>query len=125
MMKSDQWVNVVLVVLITIHLSILIIGMAIHKLPVLIPSLNMLVAFAVIIYWIQKQLRLQQHFIDMQEVIMLGAEIVVIATVIYFIKTSNRDYWLKVMQYIFFGIHLTIFVLFLIFMFTFKIKRLI
>ena len=125
MMKSDQWVNVVLVVLITIHLSILIIGMVIHKLPVLIPSLNMLVAFAVIIYWIQKQLRLQQHFIDMQEVIMLGAEIVVIATVIYFIKTSNRDYWLKVMQYIFFGIHLTIFVLFLIFMFTFKIKRLI
>jgi len=124
MNKSDQWVNVMLAILILIHVSILIIGLVIHKLPVLIPLLNIAVAFSIIIYWIQKQLRIEQHFNDMREMIVLGMEVIVIATAVYFINTLHRDQWLKVMQYVIFGIHLTCLLLFLIFMVTFKMKRL-
>ena len=124
MNKSDQWVNVMLAILILIHVSILIIGLVIHKLPVLIPLLNIAVAFSIIIYWIQKQLRIEQHFNDMREMIVLGMEVIVIATAVYFINTLHRDQWLKVMQYVIFGIHLICLLLFLIFMLTFKMKRL-
>ena len=125
MSKPDQWVNVLLAIIIVMHISILIIGIVIHKLPVLIPLLNIAVALWVIIYWIQKQLRMQEYFIDMQEMTMLATEVVVIITGVYFIGTAHRDQWLKVMQYIVFGIHLVLLLLLLVFMFTFKIKRLI
>jgi hypothetical protein len=124
MNKSDQWVNVMLAILILIHFSILIIGLIIHKLPVLIPLLNIAVAFSIIVYWIQKQLRIEQHFIDVKEMIVLGMEAVVIATAVYFTNTAQRDQSLKVMQYIIFGVHLTCLVLFIVFMLTFKMKRL-
>ncbi len=125
MSKSDQWVSILVVILIVMHLSGLIIGLVIHKLPVLIPLLNMAVAFSIIIYWIQKQLRIMQHYIDTQEMIMLGAEVVVIATAVYFINTAYQHQWVKILQYVFFGIHLAALLLFIVFMLTFKINRLI
>lgn len=125
MSKPDQWVNVLLAIIIVMHISILIIGIVIHKLPVLIPLLNIAVALWVIIYRIQKQLRMQEYFIDMQEMTMLATEVVVIITGVYFISTAYKDQWLKVLQYIIFGIHLVLLLLLLVFMFTFKIKRLI
>ncbi len=123
MNKSDQWVNVIMVILILIHFSILVIGLVIHKLPVLIPLLNIAIAFSIIIYWIQKQLRIEQHFIYMREMIVLGMEVIVIATAVYFINTVHRAHWLKLMQYIVFTIHLACLLLFLLFMLTFKMKR--
>ena len=125
MNKSDQWINILLMILIIIHVSFLFLGIMFNKLPLLLPTLNATVAFSVLIYWIQKQLRIQQHIIDMQEMMVLGMEAVVIVTAGYFVFTAMRPNVLKVLQYIFFGIHLTALVLFLVFMLTFKIKRLI
>lgn len=125
MSRSDQWVSILIAMLILIHLSVLIIGLIIHKLPVLIPLLNIAVAFSIIIYWIQKQLRIMQHYIDTQEMVILGAEVVVIATAVYFINTAYQHQWVKILQYIFFGIHLAALLLFVVFMLTFKINRLI
>jgi len=124
MSRSDQWVNILLAVLVILYFSILIIGLILHKLPVLIPLLNIAVALLIIVYWIQKQLRIDQHFIEGREMLVLGIEMLVIATAIYFVNTAHRYHWLKIIQFWIFGIHLVLLLLFIVFMLTFKMNRL-
>jgi hypothetical protein len=124
MSRSDQWANILLELLVILYFSILIIGLIIRKLPVLIPLLNIAVALLIIVYWIQKQLRIDQHFIETRELVVLGIETLIIATATYFINTAHRYYWLKIIQYWVFGIHLALLLLFIVFMLTFKMNRL-
>ena len=122
---SNESVNIILGLLIFIHLLALVAGAALHKLPAIISLLNFLIGMLVIIYWVQKQLRVEQQIIHLPEMIILGLELLVIAGAAYFVLASQKDHWLKVIHYIIFGIHLALLIIFLIFMLTFKMKRLI
>lgn len=124
MSKSDQWINIFLVFLILIHLSVLIISIVYHKIS-WIPVLNLLAALAVILYWVQKQFSISHHILYFSEIAVVGFEVAVIAFALYSILNKQSINWLTIIQKTVFGIHLSVLVLFLVFMLTFKINRLI
>ena len=125
MSKSDQWVSITLVVLIIIHFSTWIIGFVTNKLSYLTALLNLVAGLSILLYWGQKQLRIQQHYIEPREIIVLSFELLVIGCTVYSFITKQWSNGIRIAQYIFFGIHLTALLLFLIFMLTFKMNRLI
>jgi hypothetical protein len=124
MSKPDQWVIITIGLLILLHLSVLAIGYFTARFAYLSAVQNAAAGVSIILYWAIRQLQIEQHTIETRELIVLLFEVVVIAAAVFYIGTSQRDSWLRVMQYIFFGIHLLALVLGLIFMLTFKMNKL-
>ncbi len=121
MNPSDQFIRVILIVFIVIHLAVWVTGLVLNKPAFLITMLNIAAGLLILIYWIQKQIRIERHVVDLKEVLFLCFELLVIASAYYRI-VSNK---LRVAQYVFFGIHLSLLSALLIFMLTFKMNRLI
>jgi len=124
MSRPDQWICVATGTIILVHISIWIVGLATYKLPFLITMLNLAFGAGVIVYWMYKQLRIVQHIFEAREFIVLGLEMLVVAFATYSAITKQYGAWLKGIQYLAFGIHLAILIVFLLFMLTFKMKRL-
>ena len=125
MIKSDQSVVIIMGLLILLYLSVWVVGYFTGKLFYFMSILNLASAAAIILYWTVRQLKIQQHTIELREIVVLGAELTVIACAVYVIAAGNKFNWLKVVQYIFFTIHFLLLLLALIFMLTFKMNRLI
>ena len=125
MSKSYQWVIIAICVLIFLYLSILVIGNLTGRFSYLSAFLNAVTGTSIILYWAIKQIQIDQHIIETRELIVLFFEVLIVAGAVYYVVGNQKYNWLRVMQWIFFGIHLTALLLGLIFMFTFKINKLI
>jgi hypothetical protein len=125
MSKSDQWTIITIALLIILHLSILANGYFTTKLPYVASVLNLAAGTSIILYGVIRQIQIEQHTIELGEIIILLFEVSVIGDAVFYIVTTQKNNWLKVLQYITFGIHLLALILGLIFMLTFKMNRLI
>ena len=65
--------------------------------------------------WIQKQVRIGYHVFEMREWMVLGFELVVVGTSLYLISTKQWTSGIRVLAYIFFGLHLLAFILLAVF----------
>ncbi len=123
--KQDQWIIFILIILILLQCGILIMGSVNHKLANLTGLFNLLAGAVILIYWVQKQLRIDQHYIETREILVLGSALFMTGIAVYSFSTNQWGGWLKIMHYIFFGLNLLALVLFLVFMLCFKMNRLI
>jgi len=123
MSKPDNWIIFSVASLIAVHLAVLVIGLITKKFYAA-TVLNLVLGLSVIIYWIQNQLRITQHYIDMREMLCLGFEVILIASAIYSLAASRQTSLTIVAQCVFFGIHFVALLLFIVFMLTFRINKL-
>jgi hypothetical protein len=125
MSKSDFWVNAVLIFFILLHIIVLISGIITHKFLTYVSFLNAITGSVVIIYWIQKQLQITQHIFEAREMIFLGLEALIVIVSIYSIVSHfHINRWLLITQYSFYSIQFVSLLLLLLFMFFFKMNRL-
>lgn len=124
MSRSDQWISVGAALVIVAYLTVLTISLVYNKTS-LFSLVNIVSALSIVSYWVQKQLRISMHVIDPMEIAILCFEVAVIGLGIYFIQSRQSLAWLPIVNKIVFGIHLLCLILFLIFMLTFKMNRLI
>ena len=122
--KSDQGVVIIMLLLVLLYLAIWAMGYFTQKLPLFIATLNIVAAIAVVGYWVIRQLQIEQHYFDVREMIVLGIEIIICIAAIYSIASGNKYKWIIILQYAVFGLHLLALVIAVIFMFTFKITKL-
>lgn len=123
MSKPDQWVIIIIGILILLHLSVLAIGYFTARFSWLAALLNTAVAVSVILYWVIKQIQVEQHTIELREMIVLLFEAGVIAAAVYYLAAAKPG-WAGVSQVIVWGIHLAVLILGLIFMLSFKMNKL-
>ena len=124
MSKADQWLTIALWAGVLTHVMVLIIGLATSRFAFLATVINLIVGLSVLVYWVQKQLRIEYHIFEMREWLALGFEVVVVGTAVYSIATKQWTSGVRISHYIFFGIHLLALLLALVFALTFKMKRL-
>ena len=124
MNKADQWVNIVLWVCLLVHLVVLIVGLTSNRLSFLSAWINLIIALSILLYWVQKQLRIEYHVFELREWIVLGMEVVVAATSMYLIITKQWAGGVRILAYIFFGLHMLVLILMAVFALTFKMNRL-
>jgi hypothetical protein len=125
MSNPDKVVIIIMLLLITIHLGVAVAGFITGRLLFLMTLLNLIAGLSIIIYWIQKQLRISQHIFEGREVLGLILELIVVGCGMYVLSKNHAVNFFKVLQYIFFSIHLLLLILALIFMLTFKMNKLI
>ncbi len=125
MSKTDKWVIIILVICILINISVWVAGLIKHKLVLYFSFLNGLTGLILITYWTAREIKITQHFIETREIAVLSFEALVIAISVYAISSASLNNWIKITQYTVFAVHFACLVLFLIFMLTFKMDRLI
>jgi len=121
MNKTDQWVIITIGFLILLHLSILVIGYFISRVAYLAAFMNVAAGASIILYWVVRQIQIEQHTLETRELVVLVGEVLVISAAAFYIFNQS-SHSLKILQYIFFGIHLLVLIGGLIFMLTFKMK---
>lgn len=123
MSTTDKWITIIVVGIIVIYPGVLIAGTAAHKLLSLISVVNFVTAIGILVYWLQHQIRISQHVIDLPEIVVLCIEAGVITCAALALKNLQSDGWLKIIQYIVFGIHTLGLICFLLFMLFFEMNR--
>jgi hypothetical protein len=124
MSKSDRGVIVIMLLLVLLYLAVWATGYFIHQLAFFTADINIIAGIAIIGYWVIRQMQIQQHTIEIREIVVLSFELLVIFAVFYGIASGMKHKWIVMLQYIVFGLHLLVLLLGLIFMFTFKMKKL-
>ena len=124
MQKLDQRVVTITVLVVSTYLLTAIAGIITGLVLYFICILNICVALCILAWWIQKELKRQQHFMERRELITLILEVLVIAAASISLITSTSQ-WLTVFEYAVFGLHFFALTCFLFFMLLFKVKKLI
>ena len=122
--KPDKQIILILIAFATIFLSVCIAGLLMDNLLNYISLCNVICGLVIIIYWIQHEIKITQHYADIKEIFVLCFESLVVGISVYTIAVTQVSSWIKITQYIIFGSHFTSLIAFLIFMFTFKMKKL-
>jgi hypothetical protein len=101
MSNPDKVVIIIMLLLITIHLGVAVAGFITGRLLFLMTLLNLIAGLSIIIYWIQKQLRISQHIFEGREVLGLILELIVVGCGMYVLSKNHAVNFFKVLQYIF------------------------
>jgi hypothetical protein len=125
MKQQDQWIILIVIFLAALHLGILVFGYKTPRLAFLIPLLNLLFSFSLLLYWVQKQFRITQHHFEWRETNILGFELLVIGFAFYALMSKTEHHWLRLLHYVFGMLHFLCLLAFLVFLLTFKMKKLI
>lgn len=122
MSRSDKQTSGAVAAIILIHASILIVEWVSYH-PVLLVGLNLTVSASLLLYWIQKQIRIQQHVVELRETLVLAFEISVASLSSYSLMEDPVK-WVWVSHVIFSVTHLLAALAFFIFMLTFRMRKL-
>jgi hypothetical protein len=125
MRKSDQNIGYFAALSIIIHLAILAIGITTRQLPLYAALLNLITGASIVIYWVQQQIRIKQHYFEYREMIVLSLEVLLIGCTTFSMLHNGWYHKFRYIQYAFLGLHLFALAFFAIFMLTFKMRRLI
>ena len=121
---GDRQVIIIVIAFLFLYTAVLITGVAMHQLLLHISVMNAVAGSLMIGYWVWDKLRPLQRMTERREIIVLSLEGLFVAVSLYAVITTGQHYWLTVLQYIVFTLHAVLLLLFLIFMLTFKIKKL-
>jgi hypothetical protein len=124
MKSQDMWINFAIVLIMLCHILAILIGYKIQKTVILTAYINAIVVISLLIYWVNKNLHIQQHYFEWREAFVLCAEACLIISAIYAIIGFHEIIIVKWMNYFGFGLHFLALIAMLIFMVTFKMERL-
>jgi len=121
----DRRVNAILIFSLCLYAAVLITGLVMHQLYLYIFITNAVAGLLLMGYWIWNKLRPPKRSkTERREIIIFSAEGLFVAIALYALFSGSLNDWLIITQYIIFALHAVVLILFLIFMLTFKIKKL-
>ena len=121
---TDQEVKGITIGLLCLYIAVLITGWAMHQLLLFVAVMNTVAGVLIIAYWIWDKLRPLMRMTERRELIVLSLEGLFVVAATHAIISTGLNTWLVVIQYIIFALHAIALALFIIFMLTFKIKKL-
>ena len=121
---NDTNVSTAIIIILICHLSIFIIGWKTQKNTLLISCLNAVIAIGIFIFFAIDIVNLKQHNFELREIFVICMEVCILIFGLYTIMGFQERTYVKVINYIGFGIHLLATTGMLYFMLTFKFDRL-
>ena len=122
--SGDRTVKIIVTATFILYAAVLIAGLAMHQLLWYTALLNAVAGLVLISYWVWDKMRPLQRVTERRELLVLLLESLCVAAAVYTLIATPLPYWLVIVQYIIFACHAILLLLFLIFMFTFKMKKL-
>ena len=120
---NDVNVSTVIIIILICHLATIAIGYKIQKTTLLISYLNVVVVIGIFIYFAINTLNIEQHNFELRELFVIGLEACILISALYSIIGFHNKTYVKVINYIGFGIHLLATTGMFYFMLTFKLNK--
>ncbi|MFT3910829.1 MAG: hypothetical protein QM737_15535 [Ferruginibacter sp.] len=124
MPASNNQVKATIIFFMLIYMAVFLTGLRAYQELELISLINFITSLSILLYWIRKQLRITQHIYELREMVLLGIEILFLGVSVFSFFIHTPGSWTAITAFAIFIIHFVVLLLALIFMFTFKIKRL-
>lgn len=121
---NDTTVTVAIVIVLICHVVSIAIGYKMEKTTLFISYLNAIVVIGILIFWVNKNLNIQQHHFEFRESAALCLEACILVFALYSIIGFHNNAFVKVINYVGFGLHLLATIGMLIFMSVFKMDKL-
>jgi predicted transporter len=121
---SNTFLSLVIVGILICHLVAVVVGYKILKTTVLMSYVNAVVAISVFIFWTNKNLSIEQHYFDIREAFALGFEVCILIFALYSIAGYHHNTYVKVLNYIGFGLHVLVAIGMLLYILTFQMNTL-
>ncbi len=121
---NDINVSTAMIIILICHLAIIIIGYKIQKTILLISYLNAVIVIGLFIFWAINSLNVKQYNFELRELFVICLEACILTFGLYTIIGFKDKTYVKVINYIGFGIHLLATTGMLYFMLTFKFDKL-
>lgn len=121
---NDISLSTAMIVIIFCHLAVITIGYKMQKTTLLISYLNAVIGLGIFIFWAIDSLNIKQHNLELRELFVLCVEACILLFALYSIIGFHNKTWVKVINYIGFGIHLLATSALLYYMLTFKFNKL-
>lgn len=120
---NDVNVSTAIIIILIYHLATITIGYKIQKIALLISYLNVVVVIGIFIYFAINTLNIEQHNFELRELFVIALEACILISALYSIIGFHNKIYVKVINYIGFGIHLLATTGMLYFMLTFKLNK--
>lgn len=121
---NDINVSITMIIIFIFHLATIIIGYKTQKTTLLISYLNTAIVIGLFIYFAINNLSIEQHKFEFRELFVICMETCILIFALYSIIGFHNKTYVKVINYIGFGIHLLATTGMLYFMLTFKFNKL-
>lgn len=125
MLKTDKTIMIFLFTAIAVYIAVFIVGILGDGTVKYISIINAITSGSVLLYWLNKQLRNTQHSFELREAIVLSAEVLFTTAAVYTILSNTTNSFFSVLQHLIYGMHFIALLLFVIYLLTCKINRLI
>jgi hypothetical protein len=122
MSTADKQISVAVALVVLIHGAVLIMA-SVSSSFTSMAYLNLTVSASLLLHWTQKQIRIQQHVIELREIVALAFEVGVAGCSAYALVAAPVS-WLRVALVFISGFHFLAALLFFILMLTFKMRKL-
>nr|WP_321231109.1 hypothetical protein [uncultured Psychroserpens sp.] len=121
---NDINIIIAMIIVLICHLASIIVGYKMQKTALIISYLNTIIAIGVFIFWIISSLNIKQHNFEFRELFVIGLEACIFIFALYSIIGFHKKTYVKIINYIGFGIHLLVTVGMLYYILAFKFDRL-
>lgn len=121
---NDKNVITAIIIILICHLATFTIGYKMQKKTLLISCLNAVIVIGIFMYFTINSLNIEQHIFEFRELFVLCLEACILIFALYTIIGFQEKTYVKVINYIGFGIHLLATTGMFYFMLTFKFDKL-
>lgn len=121
---NDIYIKAVIISVLICHLATITIGYKMQKTTLLISYLNTVIGIGLFIFWAITGPNIMQHNFEFREVVVLCMEACILIFALYSIIGFHNKTYVKVLNFIGFGIHLLVTIGMLYFMLAFKMNKL-
>ncbi|WP_299781890.1 hypothetical protein [uncultured Formosa sp.] len=121
---NDTTVSVIIVIILISHILAITIGYKIKKTIVLISCLNAFFSIGILVFLVTDTLNVKEYQFQFRELFVLCLEVCILIFALYSIPGFYNKTYVKVINYIGFGIHILVTLGMFIFMYAFKLNHL-
>ncbi len=120
----DTSISAAVIIFLICHLATITIGCKTQKTTLLISYLNVIVVIGVFLFWMIYTLNIKKHIFEFRALFVIGMEACILIFALFYIIGFHKKTYVKVINYIGFGVHLLIATGMLYYISTFKIDKL-
>lgn len=121
---NDLLVSIIITLILISHLVALIIGYKMQKTSLIISYLNTITVIGVSAFWAITIPNIKQHNFEFRELLVIFLETCILIFALYSIIGFHNKAYVKVINFIGFGVHLLTTIIMFYYMFAFKYDKL-
>jgi len=121
---NDLLVSIIITLILICHLVALIIGYKMQKTSLIISYLNTVTVIGVSAFWVITIPNIKQHNFEFRELLVIFLESCILIFALYSITGFHNKAYVKVINFIGFGVHLLTTIAMFYYMFAFKYDKL-